>query len=328
MDLNDPEAFHINDELLKFQLNESLQTWQLSPAQNSKTRSIIHELAERRGLRHQSAGTGENRHVIVFKERHDFPTMQGSTFSFNEARGRGLARAATMDFSESRDSKFPNLRKQTSALLDIPSSPGLNGINGQRGLREAKSYSDLQGRAGSPFGNSTPTFPAELRSNLTRFADYGIGGSQNVSSTNNGLSMNGRDETQMANAFSNMTLAYDRPLASSRINGRTGMNGDGSTTAGAIGSQRSLNGLNGLNGINGHNGINGNSEDVSRNGTSAAPERQPRGPGSDWGPGFTRSRQNGQNGQNGHTHRGSGELDLNDTDQSSSSTQGSSSRHM
>ena len=63
------------------------------------------------------------------------------------------------------------------------------------------------------------------------------------------------------------------------------------SNAGPIGSQRPGNGV---------------FEDTPRNGVSAVPERQPRGPGADWGTsGFSRPR------QNGHVNRGSGELDLN-----------------
>jgi hypothetical protein len=107
--------------------------------------------------------------------------------------------------------------------------------------------------------------------------------------------MNGREEP-VFNSFANLSLGgFDRPVP--RTNGRMGMNGD--SHAGAIGSQRS------------HTGLNGNFEDLSRNGTSAVPERQPRGPGAEWGSGFSRPR------QNGHVQRGSDELDLNDLDQTS-----------
>jgi hypothetical protein len=92
-----------------------------------------------------------------------------------------------------------------------------------------------------------------------------------------------------------MTIGFDRP-STNRLatNGRIGQERENhASTAGPIGSQRP---------------VNGNSyAESSQNGAASKVERQPKGPGNDWGAGngFSRPR------QNGHYNRGSGELDPN-----------------
>lgn len=305
--MNDPQTLEYYGQLLVFKDDPNRKVLIFNPPLSPANRKVLHSLAHHLGLHHAAVGTGESRHLQIFKEKPinaSTPDLQSPNYAYNDMQRRGLNRAATIDFADPQvreTGHYHTLRGQTSNLLDIPGSPGL-GIQRGQSLREAKSFGDLQSRRASP-ALSSSSFPANLTQNVTRYAEYGSinGGPINadMASMNGNHLMNGRDDSFLQNGFANLSIGYDRPAAA-RTNGRLGMNGDShGPVAGAIGSQRS------------HTGLNGNYEDLSRNGGSAVPERQPRGPGSEWGPGFSRPR------QNGHTQRGSDELDLNDLDQNS-----------
>jgi hypothetical protein len=174
--------------------------------------------------------------------------------------------------------------------LDVPGSPGMN--TAAHNLRAAKSFADLRSYTPSPVP-STASFPVGLTQNISRYTDYGhssaASGTPNLTPTSAGRA--DREETFLVNGMNSMSM-YERPNANR--SGRIVQEREPHTTnAGPIGSQRP--------------GANNNSyEENPRNGTSAVVERQPRGPGSDWGAGSGfRPR------QNGHANRGSGELDLN-----------------
>ena len=287
--MNDPKTLDYYGKLVVFKDDENRRVYPIEPPVSDTYRRIIHELAHKLGLEHESVGRGETRHVQVYKDKRTNVGLSSSLY-YNDTQRRGLARAATMDFNESRDPLYHTLRTQHSALLDVPSSPsGLGGGMGQRSLREAKSFGDLQARTASP-ALSSSSFPANLTENVRQYSTYGTLQTQ---SSNNNL----RDD-YLANNFSNMSLGsgYERTTASARLNGR--VNGDIHANAGAIGSQRSQQNLNGLGSLNAYD------EPPRTNGTSAV-ERQPRGPGAEWGSGFARPRQNGHGGRGG-----SGDLDL------------------
>lgn len=311
IDMNDPKTLDMYGKLLVFKDDETRRVFVVEPPVSATSRRIIHELAHKLGLEHESAGQGENRHVQVFKDKRSTNlAVQPQSLLYNETQRRGLARAATMDFGESRDPLYHALRSQHSALLDVPSSPGgLGGLGGQRSLREAKSFGDLQNRTASP-ALSSSSFPAVLTQNARQYSEYGMLQPQ---TSNGNISLAGRDDSYLANSFSNMSLgggnaggSYDRNSSTSRLTGRGSAGNDNAVhgTAGAIGSQRSQHGLNGLGGLNSY-------EDTPRSNGSSAVERQPRGPGAEWGSGFTRPR------TNGHGGRGSNDLDLSEIDQSS-----------
>lgn len=263
-------------------------------------RRTIHTLAHHMGLEHRSEGQAEMRQVQILKSRPTQispPVPQLQSGYFNESQRRGLNRAATIDFSESRDPNYYNhtLGRQSSGLLDIPGSPGLGGLGAAQNLRAAKSFADLRSYSPSPAPG--------LTQNASRYTDsYGQGHSTAASGTPNltptsASGMNSRDSDFVINGLNNLTLGFDRPSAT-RAN-----------AAGPIGSQRP---------------VNGSYDESARNGASAVPERQPRGPGSEWGSGFSRPR------QNGHVNRGSsGELDLNTAEKSwdDNSAQDSSDRN-
>lgn len=268
IDMNDATTLDYYGRLVVFKDDDTRRMFVVEPPVPATYRRVLHELAHKLGLEHESAGSGDMRHVQIFKDKRSNPLSMSSSLLYNDTSRRGLARAATMDFNESRDPLYHTLRTASSALLDVPSSPGaLTGA--PRSLREAKSFGDLQARTSSP-ALSSSSFPANLSQNAARYADY-----QNAP-------LPPRDDYLPA-AFSNLALGYERGGSAPRI-----------PTAGAIGSQRSTHGL------------NTTYEDMQRGGAAGggAVERQPRGPGSEWGAGFARAR------ANGHASRGSGELDL------------------
>lgn len=299
--MNDPKTLDYYGKLVVFKDDENRRVYPIEPPVPATYRRIIHELAHKLGLEHESVGSGENRHVQVYKDKRTNPGLSSSVY-YNETQRRGLARAATMDFNESRDPLYHTLRTQHSALLDVPGSPsGLGGM-GQRSLREAKSFGDLQARTASP-ALSSSSFPANLTENVRNYSAYGTLQPQG---SNNNL----RDD-YLAGNFANMSLGngYERTTASARLNGR--VSSDVHSNAGAIGSQRSQQSLNGLGSLGSYD------EQPRGNGTNAV-ERQPRGPGAEWGSGFARPRQNGHSGRGG-----SGDLDLSELEPSNDNRQNS-----
>ncbi|KAK2624195.1 hypothetical protein QTJ16_006145 [Diplocarpon rosae] len=296
IDLNEPVTLGYYSDLMLFKSDQSRETLIFPPSVTPADRRIIHTLAHHMGLEHRSEGSGDSRCVQILKRTAQIspPVAQQSNY-YTESSRRGLNRAATIDFSEARENSglHHTLNRQGSNLLDIPGSPGLGGLSAHNNLRAAKSFADLRSYTPSPV-HSTASFPVGLTQNISRYAaEYSHGsvasGTPNLTPTSAG-GMNGRDETFLLSGISNMAIGYDRP-SSNRMNagGRIGPEREIHVpSTGAIGSQRP---------------VNGNYEETPRNG--AAVERQPRGPGADWGAGggFSRPR------QNGHMNRGSGELD-------------------
>lgn len=301
VDMNDPTTLGYYSELNLFCHDNSRDTLVFPAGIPPKERRDIHEIAQGMGLYHKSEGDGSNRFVIVTKKSASIspPTHSTPNYSWNDSR-RGLARAATIDFSEARESGHYNhhtLGRQASDLLNIPGSPGLSGLNAHNphNLRAAKSFADLRSYTPSPVP-STASFPVGLGQNVARYNEYSHGPSSAASGTPNLTPTSGRDahrdDAFLLNGMGNISLG-DRPTVTrTNLPGRLGQDRENYTSnAGLIGSQRP--------------GGNATYEDTPRNGVSAVPERQPRGPGAEWGTsGFPRPR------QNGHVNRGSGELDL------------------
>ncbi|KAH6717592.1 putative RNA-binding post-transcriptional regulator cip2 [Leptodontidium sp. MPI-SDFR-AT-0119] len=298
LDLNDPVTLGFYSELMLFKNDKNRETLIFPPSISPEQRRTIHTLAHHMGLEHRSEGTGDSRCVQILRRAAQISPPVAQQNYYTESSRRGLNRAATIDFSEARENSghYHSLNRQGSSLLDIPGSPGLSGLSPHNNLRAAKSFADLRSYTPSPVP-STASFPVGLTQNISRYAaEYSHGsaasGTPNLTPTSAGGGMNGRDDSFLLNGISSMAIGYDRP-SSNRPNasGRIGQEREAHTpTTGAIGSQRP---------------VNGNYEENPRNG--AAVERQPRGPGADWGAGngFSRPR------QNGHVNRGSGELDPN-----------------
>ncbi|KAF4626267.1 hypothetical protein G7Y89_g11894 [Cudoniella acicularis] len=300
VDMNDPVTLDFYSQLMLFKSDTNREILIFPSTVPPAERRIIHTLAHNMSLEHRSEGVGDGRCVQIFKTRQSAispPVPQLPQTYYNESRRRSLNRAATIDFSEARanDPSYYNhtLGRQGSGLLDIPGSPGL-GLNAAHNLRTAKSFADLRSYTPSP-AQSVASYPANPSQNISRYTDYGhssaASGTPNLTPTSAGGQMNNRDDAFLLNGMSNMTIGFDRPTVG-RSSGRLGQERETHTpSAGPIGSQRP---------------VNGSSYDENpRNGASAVPERQPRGPVSDWGSGFSRPR------QNGHRNQGSGELDLN-----------------
>ena len=265
-------------------------------------RRTVHTLAHNMGLGHASRGSGEQRQVQVFK------VMPGSNVSPPlssipaavqppETARRGLNRAATIDFSESRN-EAPNpyggsLRGQASGFLGVLDSPGNFG-NAQN-LRPAKSFADLRSYTPSPVPSSA-SFPAALQSNGARVPQYdgatsGASNTPTLTATPSGSSLGmQRDDSLLVNSLSSLSLGTGIGGANSsprRLRGMFSWEQPESqpSSAGPIGSNRSI-------------GLGFDSQSQER-----MPIRQPRGPAPEKGPGFGR--------QNGHQSRASDELRTN-----------------
>lgn len=269
----------------------------ISPSERRK----IHFLAHYLGLEHSSDGQGDSRQVRISRPRVvpstlvSQPQPPAQFYVGAETQRRGLNRAATIDFAETRahestDYSMHTLNRQASSLLGIPDDSISNPI-----LRGAKSFADLRSYSPSPAA-STTSFPPNLTQNASRYQEFHTHGSPagtpNLTPTSAGGA--NRDEYGMnglAHSLSGISFANDRPAF--RPNGSSTSTirpQERDNHAGPIGSQRP---------------VNGNYDDSFRNGSTPVDrersERQPRGPGADW-QGFTRPR------QNGHIARNSGKL--------------------
>lgn len=284
IDLNDPETLAYYTELTIFKNDPNRETLIFPPGVTPGERRIIHTLAHHMALEHRSEGTGEHRQVQILKHRVVNPVVpQISSGYYNESR-RGLNRAATVDFTENRalDSNYNDisLRRQGSHMLDIPSSPGA-GLSAAHNLRGAKSFADLRSFSPSPVP-STSSFPTSLAQNAFRhtenYHNTNASGTPNLTPTSAG-GMN-RGDDLLINNMAGLGIREDRSIPA---------RSNYAPNAGPIGSQRPT---------------NGTYDETPRNGTSAVPQRQPKGPSArDWESQAFRPR------QNGHINRGSDSSD-------------------
>jgi hypothetical protein len=302
VDMNDPTTLRYFGQLCVFNADNNRQSLEFEPSMSGTDRRLVHILAHNLGLLHKSEGEDSLRRVVIRKKPAAVsppPTGVSSHYYSTESHRRGLNRAATIDFSETRETGYhtQTLGHRGSGLLDIPGSPGIGGFSAAHNLRAAKSFADLRSYTPSPVP-STASFPVGLSQNISRYTDYGnasaASGTPNLTPTSAG-GLNNRDEAFLSNGLNGMSIGFDRP-STNRLttNGRIGQERESyASTAGPIGSQRP---------------VNGNAyADSPQNGATSKVERQPKGPGNDWGAGngFSRPR------QNGHFNRGSGELDPN-----------------
>lgn len=301
-DLNNPVTLNYYNELMLFK-NSHEDILVFPSTVTPVDRRTIHTLAHHMGLEHRSEGQGDTRCVQILKRG---ATMTAppvppipTTYYGNESQRRGLNRAATIDFSETRDhgNQYHTLSRQGSNLLELPGSPGMSGLSAAHNLRAAKSFADLRSYTPSPVP-STASFPVGLTQNISRYTDYGhssaASGTPNLTPTSaGGMNNRDRDESFLVNGLNSMAIGYDRPSANrSNATGRIGQERETHTSsAGPIGSQRPTNGA--------------TYDETPRNGATIV--RQPNGPGGDWGAGngFSRPR------QNGHVNRGSDSSDRN-----------------
>ncbi|KAK0651068.1 hypothetical protein B0T16DRAFT_386574 [Cercophora newfieldiana] len=240
-------------------------------------RRTVHILAHNMGLEHRSVGEGQHRQLHVVKDTGTAAPMHMPPGVSADAHRRGLSRAATIDFAETRGSapgQYGTLGRQGrhGPTLELPDSPD-GGLNALRGV---KSFADLRSYTPSPsLSTSGYTQGSSVHGpNVAQYGEYSAGLGQNsalTTPTTPGTTNN--DASMLINDLGSMSLG--EPFnGGSRLRPRE--------NPGAIGSQRP--------------GMNGSS---NRN----APERQPHGPAGDWGDaiGFA-----GRGRANGHLQRGSG----------------------
>ncbi|KAI4128355.1 MAG: hypothetical protein LQ347_004211 [Umbilicaria vellea] len=301
-DLNDPQTLQFYSQLLLFRDDLGREALIFPSTLSPQQRRIVHTLAHHMQLAHLSRGNGEQRQVHVFRAppgSNLSPPIPQVPTVHSDASRRALNRAATIDFNEARASEngmYSTLRgQQSSSFLGIPDSPG--GFGTQQNLRAAKSFADLRSYTPSPVPSSA-SYPAALQSNIARFQDYGPGSAASTTPTltptasGSALGQH-RDEGLLVNGLGGMSLGSNLgPNGGSprRLRGMFSWDQDNQqqqSTTGPIGSNRAF---------------NMNYEDQSRDRSQNMPMRQPRGPVTDRGTGFSRGR------QNGHQGRGSDEL--------------------
>ncbi|GKZ22085.1 hypothetical protein AbraIFM66951_008824 [Aspergillus brasiliensis] len=299
VDLNDSTTLSYYSQLLLFKEDTARDTLVFPPNLSPVQRRTVHTLAHNMGLGHASRGSGEQRQVHVFKVApgtNVSPPLSSIPAAVQpaETARRGLNRAATIDFSESRNdgpTHFNTLRGQpSSGFLGVLDSPG--NFGNTQNLRAAKSFADLRSYTPSPVPSSA-SFPAALQSNGARLQHYdgatsATSNTPTLTSAPSGSSLGmQRDDSLLVNSLSSLSLGtgIGGPNASPRrLRGMFSWEQPESqpSSAGPIGSNRSI-------GV----GFDGQSQE-------RMPIRQPRGPMPEKGPGFRR--------QNGHQSRGSDEL--------------------
>lgn len=296
--MNDTTTLSYYSQLLLFKEDVGRDTLIFPPSLSPVQRRTVHTLAHNMGLGHASRGTGDQRQVQVFKVApgsNVSPPLSSipTAVQPSDTARRGLNRAATIDFSESRGEgpgTFNTMRGQASGFLGVLDSAGNFG-NGQN-LRAAKSFADLRSYTPSPVPSSA-SFPAALQSNGARLQQYD-GSASAASNTptltpapsGSSLGMQ-RDDNLFVNSLSGLSIGTGIGGASGSSPHRlrsmfSWEQQDQPSNAGPIGSNRSI-------GI----GFDGPSQE-------RMPIRQPRGPIPEKGSGFRR--------QNGHQPRGSDEM--------------------
>ena len=279
VNLNDPDTLNFYTELTLFRNDPNREIIIFPNTITPMQRRTVHILAHNMGLEHRSVGEGQHRQLHVVKENGTTasmaPPMSLPSGVSADAHRRGLSRAATIDFAETRanlSGQFGTLGRQGrhGPTLELPDSPD----GGMNALRGVKSFADLRSYTPSP-SLSTSGYPQANNvhaPNVAQFGEYSANLGQTSSlttPTTPGASSNNDSSSLLISDLK--TLSLNDPYGTRSLRGRE--------NPGAIGSQRPING-------------------TSRN----APDRQPHGPNKDWGDaiGFPGRR------TNGHVQRGSG----------------------
>lgn len=316
VDLNDPQTLQFYSQLLLFRDDLSREALIFPPTLSPQQRRIVHTLAHHMGLAHISRGSGDGRQVHVFRAPQGqtpnvSPPQIPTVHPVESHQRRGLARATTMDFTDTRSESaamYSTIGRQASALLDIPSSPGAreSAAQSRQNLRAAKSFADLRSFTPSPVPSSA-SFPATLSNNVSRYQqDYGA---HSVASTTPSLTptaTGNHQESLLVNGLAGVSLGG--PLGGN-LGGS--LRGDPRDPRGVLSHEQERSGGSGHSGMPGGGvtrsfSMGFDEVRAERDRGHVIPQRQPRGPDSDRGAGFgTRSRQH-------HGGRGGsgGELDV------------------
>lgn len=296
--MNDAETLQFYSQLLLFKQDLSREVFIFPSTLSPPQRRTVHTLAHNLGLSHLSRGSGEQRQVHVYRSTgasnlSPSASANPATIHPGDSRTRGLNRAATIDFSESRGEAGPFATLRNNSLLNVFDPSFGTGPN----LRAAKSFADLRSYSPSP-APSTASFPAALQTNGVRMQQFDGSSSASANSSTptmtpsvTGASLGSipRDDL-LVNPLGNLSLGTNigGPTSGSprRLRSMFSWEADSSPPPAAtapIGSNRTV-------GV----GFDGQSSQ------DRLPMRQPLGPTPDRGSGFRR--------QNGHKSRGSDEL--------------------
>ncbi|KAK6528780.1 hypothetical protein TWF694_004017 [Orbilia ellipsospora] len=292
IDLNNPQTLQFYSQLLLFRDDHTREALIFPSTLSPSQRRIVHTLAHHMSLAHVSRGTGDNRQVQVF--RHSQPVQNISPPSIatvmpvESQQRRTLARATTMDFSETR------------------SADGGVGIYSTIG-RQAKSFADLRSYTPSPVPTSH-SFPIQLRENAVNYqkqqqaVEYQNGTSTTPSLTPTGSNnMASINESLLVNGLAGVSLGGSLGI------GGNSMRGDPRDARGLLGSDVGMHGAIG--------GLSPSQTTSTRNfsmtsydeqrdrGSQILPSRQPRGPDSERSVGFGRGsvRQGGMQSRQNNT---------------------------
>ncbi|KAK5651969.1 hypothetical protein OQA88_11512 [Cercophora sp. LCS_1] len=278
VDLNNPDTLSFYTELTLFRNDPNREIIVFPSTITPQQRRTVHILAHNMGLEHRSVGEGQHRQLHVVKDTGTTQTMHLPPGVSADAHRRGLSRAATIDFAESRGSatsQYGTLGRQGrhGPTLELPDSPdgGLNALRGVKSFADLRSYTPSPSLSASGYGQAHG-------SNVAQYGEYSANlGSQSsalTTPTTPGTNSNA-DPSHLIPDLGSMSL-------NDTFNGNQLRRRE---NPGTIGSQRP--------------GMNGSS-------TRNVPERQPHGPSGDWGEntGFS-----GRNRTNGHIQRGSDSSD-------------------
>lgn len=297
--MNDQQTLQFYSQLLLFKQDPQREVVIFPSTLTPVQRRTVHTIAHNMGLAHSSRGAGDNRQVHVYRSLAGsnvsppipaLPTIQPA-----ESSRRGLNRAATIDFSETRGESsgpYNTLRGHNSGFLNVLDSPG--NFGNPQNLRAAKSFADLRSFTPSPVPSSA-SFPAALHQNGTRLHNYegATTGSSNTPTLTHTPGAHGgmqprADENLLVNSFGGLGLGptvgggnSGSPRRLRSMFSWEQQDPQPSTTA-PIGSNRNM-------------GVAYDSQSQERH-----PLRQPRGPTTEHGLGFRRP--------NGHQPRGSDEM--------------------
>jgi hypothetical protein len=204
------------------------------------------------GLEHRSVGEADRRQIQIMKRSQNSPpALAQSQLPANvtwEDHRRGLSRAATFDFAESRigSGAYHTLGRQ-GPTLEVPG----DAENGLNNLRAAKSFADLRTHSPSPALSGSSYVGLGTGLGASRFGDYSAITPPSLTPTSAQNAAASSTDALLASNMGSMSLGFESNPSLLRSR----------DTPGAIGSQRPV---------------------ANSMANRTAPDRQPRGP-SEWG---------------------------------------------
>ncbi|KAF3918943.1 hypothetical protein ABW20_dc0107110 [Dactylellina cionopaga] len=298
IDLNNPQTLQFYSQLLLFRDDITREALIFPSTLSPSQRRIVHTLAHHMSLAHISRGSGETRQVQVFRHSQSVqsisPPSIPTVIPVESQQRRTLARATTMDFSETRSADggvgiYSTIGRQ-GGLLDVPNSPSGKDAQNRTNLRAAKSFADLRSYTPSPVPTSA-SFTIHLSQNALKYqqqaAEYTNGSSTAPTLTPTASnSMNSINESLLVNGLAGVSLGGGLGI------GSTTLRGDPRDARGLLGSDGGMHGA--IGGLSpsqttSTRNFSMTSYDDQRDRSSQIlPSRQPRGPDSERSVGFGR----------------------------------------